>query len=475
MQQDIAAPAAAHLPLWQRRPGVSFAVFGTVQITLIAAMTLISVLLPAIQRDLGLDRAELALANNAYAVSFCGLLLLSGRLGDLLGLRRALVVGMVVFGLASVANTAATSFAVMLLARFGQGIGAALTAPAAMALAGIVFRDPQRRARAIAIWGGLPVVGATSGILLSGVVANWVSWRWAFVVPAAVVGLVLVLLPRVMPPAPETRRIRVDVLGAVLVTAGLCGVCYGLVEAAEQGWAAAGVLVPLLAGLVALGSFTLWAARAEHPLVPLSFFRSRKRLMGLLGVMLASSGTFTTTYFLPLYFQQQQAFSPLMTSIAFLPYGIAMLATGLFAGWLAVTAGARRMTAIGFAVGAAGLALLGQLDVASPYVGTLLAGLVVFPVGAALIFSAATAAAMDDVPDEQAGLAGGVLNTAMEGGPTIGFALLVSIAGAHTSRLTGGGTDAAVATADGYGFAFTIAAAAYVAAIALSLLTLRRR
>ncbi|WP_239646986.1 MFS transporter [Nocardiopsis salina] len=482
MQRDTAggrrngtAPGAERPRIWVIHPTLSFTVLGIVQITLIAAMTVIAVALPAIQRDLGLSASSLALVTNAYAVSFCGLLMLGGRLGDLFGLRPALAIGMCIFGVASLANAAATTFAVMLAARFSQGVGAALAAPAAMALVGVVFQEPTRRTKAIAIWGGFPVVGATLGILVSGFVANWISWRWAFVVPAVVVAVVLGVMRHVVPPGPAPIRTKLDIPGAVLVTLGLFATCYGLVGAGERGWLSAATFVPLGCGIALLASFILVEARARSPLVPLSFFGSRRRLVGLLGVMLASSGTFTTTFFLPLYFQQVQDHSPVATSLAFLPYGVAMFATGLFAGRLAVRLGPRTMLATGFAVGAAGLWLIGHLHADSPYAGLLLAGLVVFPVGAALIFSAATAAAMENVEEGERGLAGGVLNTSMEGGPTIGLAVLVSVAGAQTAWLASRGVALPSATAEGYGFAFSSAAVVYVVAALLAFLALKRR
>ncbi len=169
-----------------RRPGAAFALLGAVQLALILAITVIVVPLPAVQRDLGLSGAELALVSTAYGLSFSGLLLLGGRLADLFGRRRVFVFGVAVFGLASAAAGLAPRLEVLLAARFTQGVGAALAAPAAMSLLGVVFPDPVRRVRAVAIWGGLSSAGATAGTLLSGVVMTWSSWRLAFLVPVLV-------------------------------------------------------------------------------------------------------------------------------------------------------------------------------------------------------------------------------------------------------------------------------------------------
>jgi MFS family permease len=447
---------------------------GAVQFVLILAITVIAVPLPAIQRELELSGAELALVSTAYGLSFSGLLLLGGRLVDLLGRRRVFRLGVAVFGLASAGAGLAPGVEVLLAARFAQGVGAALAAPAAMALLGVVFPDAPRRTRAVAVWGVLSSAGATAGTLLAGVVATWVSWRWAFLVPVLVAVVVGLATPRLLPAGPPPTRARLDVLGALLATAGLSGLSYGLVATLDHPWSSAAVLVPLVGSAASLAAFVAVEAHTPAPLLPLSFLAAPWRATALLAVLLTAAGHATSSFFLSLYFQQVRGFSPLWTSTAFLPYGLVLVA-GPVAGRLVARFGAGTVTTLGLALAAAGLLLLGRMGVDTPYVGPLLAGLLVFPVGAGLAFAGATVAAVKDAPEGQAGLAGGVVNTAMETGPTFGLALLVSLAGARASQLASAGLDPPAAATGGYAFALAVAAVAFALVAGLVAIVHARR
>lgn len=445
----------------EARPGVAFALLGAVQIVLILTITLITVALPAIQGELRLSRADLALLSAAYGLSFSGLLLLGGCLADLLGRRRVFTLGVAVFGLASAVAAFAPGFEMLLAARFAQGVGAALAAPAAMALLGAAYPEPERRERALAVWGTLAPIGAIGGTLLGGVIVAWVSWRWAFVIPVVVATVAVFAAPRLLPSGPPPVRTRLDVPGALLATVGISALSYGLVATGDYPSSSATVLVPLLSGAALLIAFVGVESRTREPLMPLSYFASPLRSTAWLAVLLGAAGTTTLTFFLALYFQQVRDLSPLATSAAFLPYGLALLATGLLSGRLVGRFGARAITASGLLLAAVGLGLLGRMSVDSPYVGAMLAGLLVFPIGVGLTFSGATVAGVEGVPEEQAGLAGGVVNTALESGPTIGLALLVSVASAYTARLGSAGLNQPEATTGGYAFALGIAALAF--------------
>ena len=447
----VAAPA---------RPRAAFALLATVQVVLVLAITVVAVALPAIQRDLGLGRADLVLLSAAYGLAFSGLLLLGGRLADLLGHRRVLLLGVATFGLAAAAAGLAPGRGALLAARFTQGAGAALAAPAAMALLGSVFPDPRQRARALAAWGGLASTGATAGTLLGGAAAAWASWRWALALPAAAAAAAVLAAPRLLPPGPPPAPARLDLPGALLATAGLAALSYGLVTTLDRGWSSPAALAPLAAGGALLAALAAVESRAPAPLVPPAFLASPRRAVALLAVLLTAAGTAATTFFLTLYLQQVRGLSPLRTSAAFLPYGLALAGAGLAAGRLVGRAGARAVTAAGLALAAAGLLLLSRIGSAAPPAGLLLAGLLTFPAGASLAFAGATVAAATGVPDHQAGLAGGVVNTALEAGPTVGLALLASLAGTRTARLAAAGASPAAAASGGYGFALAAAAAA---------------
>jgi MFS family permease len=455
--------------LWS--PG--FVLLGALQVVLIASITLIVVPLPAIQLELGLERPDLALLASAYGLSFSGLLLLGGRVADLYGHRRVFLAGVAVFGAGSVLAALAPGSAVLVSARFAQGAGAALAAPAAVALVRAVVPDPARLPAALAVWGTLSVSGAVSGSLLSGVIAAVASWRWAFAIPVMVAATVLLAAPRVlgMPAvdalepvraaperAPDARRL--DVVGGVLVTAGMVALSYGLLHAAAAVAVAGGLL---------LAAFVAVEARASAPLLPPAFLASPGRAAALLAVLVTAAASATHTFFLTLWFQQVRGMSPMLTSAAFAP-GLLVLATGPLAGRLAGRYGVRAVTVWGLLLSAAAMGLLGLIEVDTPYAGVVLAGLILFPVGSGLALSGATVAALDGVPRGQSGLAGGLLNTAMEAGPTVGLAVLAALAAAYT-----GARSDPVAITGGYGFALTVAALLIVLTAALTSVAGRKR
>ncbi|MFD1045137.1 MFS transporter [Kibdelosporangium lantanae] len=354
------------------RTRVAFGVLGAVQVTLIAGITALSVALPAIRHDLGLTAAEVALVSSAYGIAFAGLLLLGGRIADLYGHRRVLVVGIALFVGGSVVVMVAGNLVVMVGARFVQGMGAAGAAPAAMALLHDVFPDPAARDRARAVWGGLAGIGATSGILLSGVVTSLLSWRWVLVLPVVVAVAAALVASRVVPVGGPVVRARLDVPGAVLATVGLSLVSGGLLETA---W------LPTGFGVGAVVALVLVERKRAAPLVP----RSLLGRWSALGAILVTAGVMASTMFmLSLYFQEVRGFTPLWTAIAFLPFGAVQIVVGARAGAVAERFGIRVVTVTGLLIAAGGVGVLTWIDESSPYVGLPLVGLVVLAVGVAL-------------------------------------------------------------------------------------------
>ncbi|MEV5970867.1 MFS transporter [Streptomyces sp. NPDC051921] len=438
------------------RPAAGFALLGAVQTTLIFTLASLAVPLPRIGDELGLDRADLLLLSAAYGLTFAGLLLFGGRITDRYGGRRALTAGLLVFGAASALAPLAPGYGPLLAARFSQGLGAALVAPAAMGVLRTLYPAPAAYGRAMATWGGLSVLGATAGNLLSGVVSAFTSWRWSFAVPVAVTTAALALAPRLLPATPATGRAArgLDLPGALLATGGITLASYGLVRTDARPWGSVAVLVPLLAGLVLLGAFALVERRAADPLLPPAFLRDRRRGLGLAAVSLTASGTAGVFVLLSLGLQRDRGWSALLTSGAFAPFAVALLVAGRAAGPLIRRHGAGRATAAGLGAGAAGLALLAAtgFDPATPYACGLLPGLLLLATGAAVSFAGAGVLATEGVPPERSGLAGGVLNTAMELGPTVVLAAVLTL-----------GTDAASLAATALGFAALAALAALAA------------
>ncbi|OPG06011.1 MFS transporter [Microbispora sp. GKU 823] len=424
-------------------------VLGGTQVALVAAITLMTVPLPSIQREFGLGQGDLALLTSAYGLTFGGLLLLGGRLADRLGAREMFLAGMVLLALASAAGGLAPDRAVLLAARFAQGAGAAMAAPAAVALVTRLHPDERERQDALAVWGTLSVTGAVGGSLLSGLVAAVASWRWSFLLPAAVGVAAVAAGAFLLPAAPRTAA-RLDVPGALLATAGLVAVTYGLVEGSA---AVAG------AGLLLTAGFVVVQARTARPLLPLRLLAHRGRGVALVVVFLTAAASATVTFLLSLYLQQVRGLSPISTSAAFLPF-LLVVVMGPISGRLLRRLGVRRVLVAGLLLAAVAMLLVGRIA----STGTVLAGLLVFPVASGMAFSAATVAAFDGVSAEDSGAAGGLVNTAMEVGPTAGLAVLVALAAARADAVDAGG---AQAVAEGYGFALTAMAPVFLLAAAM--------
>ncbi|WEH36702.1 MFS transporter [Streptomyces sp. AM 4-1-1] len=443
------------------RRNAAFTLLASVQFVLILAMSVLNVVLPEIQEDLGLTTPQLALLNAAYGVSFSGLLLLGGRLADLYGARRAFMAGTALFGVTSAAAGLAPEVWTLLAARFGQGAGAALAVPGAMVLVGVVHPEPARRARVMALWGGLAAFGGTAGMLLSGAVALSNSWRWAFVVPVVVAALAVGSARKLLPVGRvEGGAGELDVPGAVLATASVSLLSYGLVQTPDRGWVSWAALVPLSLGVVLLIAFVLVEQRAPRPLLPLSFLRSPHRVVALVAVFLGSAGITSLFFLLSLYFQQVREYSAPEASAAFLPFGVALVIAGVGVGRLVHRFGPRVVMLAGLALAALGLGTFGGIGLRTPYTGVVV-GLLLFAVGVGFLFAGATVSAMADVAPGQAGMAGAVVTTALEAGPALGLSMLVTLAAVRTGHMEGAGHSVPSALAAGYALAFTVAALAF--------------
>lgn len=393
------------IDLERHSASAAFLLLGAVQVTLIAAITVITVALPAIARDMRLDEAGLVLVSSGYGISFGGLLPLGGRLADRFGRRRAFVTGIAVFGLASAGAGLAPSPGLLVAARLGEGAGAALAAPAAVALLAAVYPDADRHGRALATWGVLSSAGAIAGTVMSGVAITWIPWRWVFAAPTAVAAITVAAAPGILPARPAPVRGKIDWPGAALATAGLAALIYGL---QRSGWAVA-------AGVALLASFVLAERRSAAPLVPLPFLG--RRALPLTAVLTCAAAMTTAFFLLSLYLQQLRGLSALQVSVIFLLPAPAAVTAGPLAGRLIRRFGTRPVLTAGLLMAAAGLLLLSFLG--APY-----AGLVVFPFGTGLAFSAALVTAMEGAGATRAALAGALVATAMETGPPLGLAVL---------------------------------------------------
>ncbi len=452
-------------PRWR-----AFALLALVQATLSTAASVTAITGPDLAQDLSLSSSGLVWASTSYLLAFAGFVLLGGRIADAVGWRPALVAGMTLFAAGSLGAALAAGPASLLLSRLVQGAGAAVAAPAAMALLGARFPEPRSRRRAMAVWGGLPGVGAGAGLLLGGVCSTWVSWRWSFALLSVLTLLVAVAVPRVVHSGAPGRRAAPDLLGALLVSASIGLITYGAVAAGDHAWTSPLVALCFVAGATLLVLFGLVESRTRDPILPPAILRQRRRRVALIVAMLPPTAGTSIAFLLSLYFGQVLGWSVLGTSLAFVPYPVALAVGSLFGGPSVARVGAPKAAALGLVLMATGMASLSLITVESSYLGTVLPGLVLAQVGAGIAGAAAVIVATDDVDPAQAANVGGLVNTAMLTGGTVGLAILTSLARARSGSLV---DTAASSATEGYSLAFRVAAVTFALAAPVAALGLR--
>jgi EmrB/QacA subfamily drug resistance transporter len=412
-------------------------------------VTVVNVALPAIAADLALDRAALTWVVTAYTLCFGGLMLLGGRLADLLGRRRTFLTGVVVFTTASLAAGVAGDGSRLITARALQGVGAALLSPAALSIITAMFHGRERH-RALGVWAGIAGAGAAVGVLLGGALVSGPGWEWVFFINVPVGALVAVAVPAMVAASPRPATAGVDVPGALAVTAAVGLLIYGLVKAGDAGWGAAGTLLPLGAGLALLGVFVVLERTVAAPLVDLRPLAARPVAAGL-GVMLVASGLLISGFFLcSLLLQRVMGLTALGTGLVFLPVAVATIIGAQGAAHLVGRLGGRPVAAAGFAMVAVGMLLLAGVGADGDAVTGVLPGFVLAAAGLGMALVTATTTAMTRVDPHRAGMVSGVVNTAHELGAALGVALVSAIAGASVQAEPA----AASVVAAGFGNAF---------------------
>jgi MFS family permease len=447
----------------------ALAVLASVQFMIVANLTVVNVALPSVQVDLHLTGAGLAWVVNAYLLAAGGVLLLGGRLGDLLGRRRVLVWGTALFAAASLAAGAAQDATTLVASRFAQGLGVALAAPAALSLVAVLFPGGRDRARALGVWGGLGALGAVAGLLLSGLLTDLVSWRWVFLVNLPVAVVALALLPRLVDESHAPGG-RLDLAGAVLATGGLVAVVAGLLAASSRPWGDPGVLGPLLGGLAALTALVLVERRAPDPLLPPRFFASPARSVAALAMTLMTGAMAAMFLLLTLYMSTTLEYSPLSVGIAYLPF-CAVLVVALAASAPLVTRHWYRPAACAaFALAAAGLLLLSRVPAHGAGGGDLVPAMLLVALGLGVGLPALQGAALQGSAAADAGLAAGVIACVQQLGAAAGLAVLTTLAFRRAASAISGGIPDQAAAVAGYQFAFQAAGLALAAGAVLILL-----
>ncbi|MGH2946740.1 MAG: DHA2 family efflux MFS transporter permease subunit [Solirubrobacteraceae bacterium] len=459
----------------ERSRWIALVVLCAGMLMIILDATIVNVALPSIQQDLGFSQSSLAWVVNAYLIAFGGLLLLAGRLGDLVGRKRIFMIGLGAFTAASLLCGVAQSQELLIGARFLQGAGGALTSAVILGMIVTMFPEPREQAKAIGVYSFVASAGASIGLLAGGVLTEAINWHWIFFVNLPIGIGTAVLAARLLE---DDRGIGIregaDIPGAVLITGSLMLAVYTIVEAAERGWGSVQTIGLGAVAVAMLVAFVVREDRARTPLIPLRIFRSRNVSGANLIQLLMVAGLFGMFFLGALFLQRVLGYDPLEVGLAFLPVAtlIGLLSLG-FSPRLIMRFGARATLVPGLLLVAAGLAIFSRAPVDADYVTEVLPVMVLLGVGAGLSFPSLMTLAMSGATRSDAGLASGLVNTTQQVGGALGLAVLATLSTTRTDGLLAAGDPANVALTDGYHLAFTIGAGLVVAAIGLVLAVLR--
>ncbi|MFF9480069.1 MFS transporter [Streptomyces sp. NPDC014733] len=440
------------------------------QFLVILDVSVVNVALPAMRTGLGLSELGLQWIVNAYVITFAGFMLLGGRAADLFGRKRIFVLGLALFTVASLAGGAAQQPWQLIVARSLQGIGAAVLSPATLTILTTSFPTGPARTRAIATWTAVGAGGGAVGGLVGGVLTQYLSWRWVLLINVPVGALVLAGAVLWLTESRQATARRLDIPGALLATAGLGLVAYGIVQTETAGWGAAAALLPLFAGLAVIAAFLAVEARAKAPLMPLGMFRMRAVSSANAAMLLSGAAMFSMWYFLSLYMQNVLGYSPLRAGLSFIPHSLSIVIGSKLAPQLMHRIGAKTLAICGAGLSACGMLWQGTMGVHGTYLGTLLGPGILMAFGAGLAATPVAAVATSGAAPGEQGLVSGLINTSRQMGGALGLSVLSTVAAAQA--LTG---DGRAALASGYGLAFHVGALVLVAAIVLMLIALPRR
>jgi len=458
---SVHAPRVVHAPA----TGLVLAAACLCQLTVILDISVVNVALPHISGALGFSASSLSWVVNAYTLAFGGLLLLGGRIADLLGQRRTMLGALGLFGVVSLLGGLAQTPGQLVAARAAQGMAAAVLSPTTLAVIMVTFVEERQRRRAVATWGLVATAGGTLGVLLSGVLTQYLEWRWVFFVNVPIVIVAGALAFAAVPATHASEKTRLDVVGAVLATAAMTLLTYGCVHAGTRGWGSA-VTVSTLAGAVLAGmAFAGWERRAGAPLIRLSLLRTRSVSTSAVIIALIGATAVAGAYFLSLFLQNVLRYDAATTGLAFLPFCVGMAAATMASSTLVERFGPRLVLTVGLTVGAVGMLCFAQLDVGASYAGFLLASIPA-SMGLGACIAPTLSLGTSGVVAREAGMVSGLLNTSRQAGGSVALAVLATVA----SR-TGHGVHA---LADGYRTAFLLSGALLLAAAAVAVVCVPR-
>jgi EmrB/QacA subfamily drug resistance transporter len=454
----------------------ALAVLGIAYLMVVLDVAIVNVALPSIQTDLGFAPEDLQWVVSGYALTFGGLLLLGGRMGDLLGRRIIFMIGLAAFAAFSLLAGLSTSPEMLIIARLLQGAAGAVLSPSVFSITSVLFKEGSERNKALGILGAIAGSGAAIGVLLGGILTEYVGWEWIFFVNVPIGLGALALVPRYVTESRADGLTRhFDTAGAVTVTGSLMLLVYGLTQTTNVGWTSIETIGVLAGSAVLMAAFLWIENRSRSPLVPLGFFRRRTpTAANVVGLGLGTI-VFGMFFLLSLYMQQVLGFSAIKTGLGYLAVALTAVVASGVAQALVTRAGVKPILAIGMGLLAGGLVYFTQVSVDGSYLADLLPGFLLIGVGLGFSFVPVSIAALAGITGQDAGLASGLINTSQQVGGAIGLAILSTVATTRTENLLADGKDPATALTSGFQIAFWVGAGLAVASLIATLVFLRKK
>jgi EmrB/QacA subfamily drug resistance transporter len=459
-----AKSAHRHAPEW-----VILTIACLAQFMVVLDVSIVNVALPSMQKDLHFSLSSAQWVVNAYVLTFAGFLLLGGRAADIFGRRRVYLTGMFVFVIASIGAGFAATGTQIVAVRALQGLGGAILSPATLTIIVTTFHG-ARLPKAIGAWSAVAGAGGAVGGLLGGILTGWVSWRWVFFINLPI-GIVAAVAAGMYLREMRNREaaVKLDITGAVLVTASLAGLIYGVVNTTTKGWTSNTTLSWFIGGAIGMCAFTFWEAKiASHPLVPFRIFRSRSLSTANVVMFLVGGAFFAMWYFLTFYYQYILGYGAVKTGFAFLPMALAIIAGAQISSRILARIGARPIVLVGAAFASLGFLWISMIQTHSSYLGAILVPSVICAFAMGLLFTPLATSATAGVDRSDAGLASGVLNTSRQLGGSLSLAILGTVAADRTAAFVNPHSGEALVS--GYQRAFQISAVITMLALATSLI-----
>jgi EmrB/QacA subfamily drug resistance transporter len=461
------------------RKGLALILLAAAQFVVVLDASIVNVALPSIGRDLHFSQENLSWVVNAYTLVFGGFLLLGGRMADLLGRRRVFTAGLILFAVASLLGGLSQNETQLIAARALQGLGAAILSPAALSILTTTFAEGAERNRALGVWGAVAGSGGAVGVLLGGVLTQYLGWQWVLFVNVPIALFAAAMTSRVLVESRVEGVRHYDVAGAVSVTAGISLLVYALVDAVNAGWTSTQTLGLGAIALALIGAFIAIELRTAHPLIPFSIFRKRTLTGANIVAVLVAMSLFSMFFFISLYMQQVLGYDALKAGVAYLPLALGIIVSAGVASQLVTRVGFKPVMVAGFVFVAGGLAWFAQVSPSGTYVGDVLFPSLLAAVGLGLVFVPLTIAAVAGVSPEESGLASGLINTSQQVGGALGLAILATIANSTTqdAMQAAGGNPKALPAAltDGFSDAFTVGAGFAILGAVLTMILISSR